>query len=158
MFETLTKGFRAAKNRLSGLTELTEENIDQALRDVRLSLLEADVELGVVKAFLARVKEEAIGQTVQSTVKGKDKTLRVGPAEIFVKICQDELVKMMAFEGDAITFAPKPGITGIMMVGLQGAGTTTSAAKLAPVPRSSTSSGHLPHKRTALFWMTTSSR
>jgi signal recognition particle subunit SRP54 len=131
MFETLTKGFRAAKNRLSGLTELTEENIDQALRDVRLSLLEADVELGVVKAFLARVKEEAIGQTVQSTVKKKDKTFRVGPAEIFVKICQDELIKMMAYEGDAIAFAAKPGITGIMMVGLQGAGKTTSAAKLA---------------------------
>ena len=59
MFETLTKGFRAAKNRLSGLTELTEENIDQALRDVRLSLLEADVELGVTKRFLATVKERA---------------------------------------------------------------------------------------------------
>jgi signal recognition particle subunit SRP54 len=57
MFDALSKGFRAAKNRLSGVTELTSENIDQALRDVRLSLLEADVELNVVKRFLATVKE-----------------------------------------------------------------------------------------------------
>ena len=62
MFETLTKGFRAATQRLSGVTELTEENIEQALRDVRLSLLEADVEFNVVKRFLARVKEKAIGE------------------------------------------------------------------------------------------------
>ena len=54
MFEALSKGFRAAKNRLSGVTELTEENIEQALRDVRLSLLEADVEFGVVKRFAGR--------------------------------------------------------------------------------------------------------
>ncbi|MBX3223435.1 MAG: signal recognition particle receptor subunit alpha, partial [Labilithrix sp.] len=53
MFDAIAKGFRQAKNRLAGLTELTEQNIDAALREVRLSLLEADVELGVVKAFLA---------------------------------------------------------------------------------------------------------
>ena len=64
MFETLTKGFRNARNRLAGVTELTEENIDQALRDVRLSLLEADVEFGVTKEFLARVKEQAVGHMV----------------------------------------------------------------------------------------------
>lgn len=131
MFETLTKGFRAAKNRLAGVTELTEENIDQALRDVRLSLLEADVEFNVVKAFLARVKEQAVGQVLASVAKTKDKTLRVGAAELFVKICQDELTAMMSSEGEAVVFAPKPAITGIMMVGLQGSGKTTSAAKLA---------------------------
>ena len=69
MFEALTKGFRQARNRLAGLTELTEANIDAALREVRLSLLEADVELGVVKAFLARVKDKAVGETVQTRVK-----------------------------------------------------------------------------------------
>jgi signal recognition particle subunit SRP54 len=69
MFDTLAKGFRQARNRLAGLTELTEKNIDSALREVRLSLLEADVEIGVVKAFLARVKEKAIGQTLPSRVK-----------------------------------------------------------------------------------------
>ena len=55
MFETIARGFRQARNRLAGLTELTESNIDTALREVRLSLLEADVEIGVVKAFLSRV-------------------------------------------------------------------------------------------------------
>src|SRR5690606_26049140 len=68
MFETLSKGFRAARNRLAGMAELTEENLDQALRDVRLSLLEADVEFNVTKQFLARVKEQAVGQVIQTTV------------------------------------------------------------------------------------------
>ncbi|MCA9576796.1 MAG: signal recognition particle protein [Sandaracinaceae bacterium] len=131
MFETLTKGFRAARNRLAGVTELTEENIEPALRDVRLSLLEADVEFNVTKRFLARVKAEAIGQVQQVEVKKGQQKLKVGAAERFVKICQDELEAMMAFEGEAVFFAPKPAPTGIMMVGLQGAGKTTSAAKLA---------------------------
>jgi len=69
MFDTITRGFRQARNRLAGLTELTEKNIDSALREVRLSLLEADVELGVAKTFLARVKERALGQTLQTKVK-----------------------------------------------------------------------------------------
>ncbi|MDH3654554.1 MAG: signal recognition particle protein [Myxococcales bacterium] len=131
MFETLTKGFRNARNRLSGVTELTEENIDQALRDVRLSLLEADVEFGVTKTFLARVKEKAVGTVVETTAKSGKRKLKVGPAEQFVKICQDELESMMAFEGEAVDFAKKPKPTGIMMVGLQGSGKTTTSAKLA---------------------------
>ena len=131
MFETLTKGFRNARNRLAGVTELTEENIDQALRDVRLSLLEADVELGVTKAFLARVKEKAVGQVVQTAARAKGRKVKVGPAEQFVKICQDELESMMSFEGEPVEFAKRPKPTGIMMVGLQGSGKTTTAAKLA---------------------------
>jgi signal recognition particle subunit SRP54 len=131
MFETLTKGFRNARNRLAGVTELTEENIDQALRDVRLSLLEADVEFGVTKAFLARVKETAIGRVVETTAKSKKRNVKIGPAEQFVKICQDELESMMAFEGEPVEFAKKPKPTGIMMVGLQGSGKTTTSAKLA---------------------------
>ena len=131
MFETLTKGFRNARNRLSGVTELTEENIDQALRDVRLSLLEADVEFGVTKQFLARVKEKAVGQVVETTAKAKGRKVKVGPAEQFVKICQDELEAMMSFEGEPVEFAKKPKPTGIMMVGLQGSGKTTTSAKLA---------------------------
>jgi len=131
MFETLTKGFRNARDRLAGVTELTEENIDQALRDVRLSLLEADVELGVTKAFLAAVKEKAVGQVIETSVKAKGRKVKVGPAEQFVKICQDELESMMSFEGDPVEFAKKPKPTGIMMVGLQGSGKTTTAAKLA---------------------------
>ncbi|MGB5547190.1 MAG: signal recognition particle receptor subunit alpha, partial [Polyangiales bacterium] len=80
MFETLTKGFRNARNRLSGVTELTEENIDQALRDVRLSVLEADVEFGVTKDFLARVKEKAIGTVVETAAKSAKRKVKVGPA------------------------------------------------------------------------------
>lgn len=131
VFETLSKGFRAARNRLSGLTELTEENIDQALRDVRLSLLEADVELGVTKRFLANVREKMVGQVVKTVAKGKSRKVKIGPAELFIKACEEELTAMMAFEGEPLDFAPKPRPTGIMMVGLQGSGKTTSAAKLA---------------------------
>ncbi len=131
MFETLTKGFRAARQRLSGLTELDEENIEQALRDVRLSLLEADVEFNVVKRFLAAVKEKAIGEVMQTSATVKGQKVKVGPAERFIKICHDELIGMMSSEGEPLTFAPKPGITGILMVGLQGTGKTTQTAKLA---------------------------
>ncbi|MEM9069044.1 MAG: signal recognition particle protein [Myxococcota bacterium] len=131
MFETLTKGFRAAKNRLAGVTELTAENIEPALRDVRLSLLEADVEFSVTKGFLQRVKEKAVGSTAQSTVEVAGKKLKVGAVERFVKICQDELEAMMAWDGEPIVWADKKQPTGIMMVGLQGSGKTTSSGKLA---------------------------
>lgn len=130
MFDTLAKGFRQARNRLAGLTELTEGNIDAALREVRLSLLEADVEIGVVKAFLARVKEKAVGQTLQSRIKQGGDTQQVSASDIFIKICHDELEAMMTYEGEPIAFAAS-GPTGIMMVGLQGAGKTTTCAKLA---------------------------
>ncbi len=131
MFEALSKGFRAAKTRLAGMTELTEENIEQALRDVRLSLLEADVEFNVTKRFLARVKEKAIGEVVQRTAEVKGKKVTIGPGELFIKICQDELVALMKADGEPLELAPAPALTGIMMVGLQGAGKTTTAAKLA---------------------------
>lgn len=131
MFDSLSRGFRQAKNRLAGLTELTEQNIEPALREVRQSLLEADVELGVVKAFLARVKASAVGETVQVRAKGADgRVLKVSAADQFTKICHDEMVAFMTSEGESLTFAAK-GITGIMMVGLQGSGKTTTCAKLA---------------------------
>lgn len=130
MFDAIAKGFRQAKNRLAGLTELTESNIDNALREVRLSLLEADVELGVVKSFLARVKEKALGEVVR--VKAKDSSggaMQVSAGDQFTKICHDELVAFMSGEGDALTFNEN-GPTGIMMVGLQGSGKTTTTSKL----------------------------
>ncbi|HEX9298076.1 MAG TPA: signal recognition particle protein [Polyangiaceae bacterium] len=130
MFEALTKGFRQARNRLAGLTELSETNIDAALREVRLSLLEADVELGVVKSFLARVKERAIGETVRTRVKTAGQVHEVSASDRFVKICHDELVAMMTHEGPPLAFSDRLP-TGVMMVGLQGSGKTTSAAKLA---------------------------
>ena len=133
MFDAIAKGFRQAKNRLAGLTELTESNIETALREVRLSLLEADVELGVVKTFLARVKDKALGEVVRIKAKGQGgDAMKVSAADQFVKICHDELIAFMTAEGPSITFAEKgAGPTGIMMVGLQGSGKTTTTAKLA---------------------------
>ena len=131
MFDALSKGFREARNRLAGLTSLDEKNIQIALKEVRRSLLEADVELGVVKKFLSRVEEAALGSTVQTRVKAQGRTHSVSASDQFIKICHDELVRTMTAEGkEPLTFASK-GPTGIMMVGLQGSGKTTSSAKLA---------------------------
>jgi signal recognition particle subunit SRP54 len=132
MFDALAKGFKAARNRLAGLTELTEQNVESALREVRLSLLEADVELGVVKAFLARVKEKALGEVVRTRAKQEGQSVKVAASDVFVKICHDELVAFMSpGEGPPLEMAPKGQPTGIMMVGLQGSGKTTTCAKLA---------------------------
>jgi signal recognition particle subunit SRP54 len=133
MFDTLANGFRQEKNRLAGLSELTEQNLDSAIREVRLSLLEADVELGVVKSFLARVKEKALGEVVRVKAKRADgQTVTVTAGDQFTKICYDELVAFMsAGETPAIRFSEDKHPTGIMMVGLQGSGKTTSCAKLA---------------------------
>jgi len=95
-----------------------------------MSLLEADVEFRVTKAFLARVKEKALGEVVRLKVKHKGKKKKLAPREHFVKICQDELVQLMGPVDTSITFA-KRGPTGIMLVGLQGSGKTTTIAKLA---------------------------
>jgi len=119
MFETLAKGFRQARNRLAGLTELSEGNIDPALREVRLSLLEADVEIGVVKAFLARVKQKAVGQTLENRVKHQGEVHQVSASDLYIKICHDELEEMMESGDEPVVFA-ESGPTGIMMVGLQG--------------------------------------
>jgi signal recognition particle subunit SRP54 len=130
VFEALTRGFREAQNRLSGLTELSPKNVAIALNEVRLSLLEADVELGVVKGFLERVEKKAVGQTVQTRVRHGGETHRVNAGDQFVAICHDELVAMMNYEGEPLRLAGS-GPTGVMMVGLQGSGKTTTAAKLA---------------------------
>jgi signal recognition particle subunit SRP54 len=128
VFDALAKGFREAQNRLAGLTELNEKNIQAALREVRVSLLEADVELGVVKRFLAEVEAKAVGQTVQTRVRHSGQTHKIGAGEQFVKICHDELVALMHHEGEAL---PLTGAIGsVMLVGLQGSGKTTTAAKL----------------------------
>ena len=131
MFETLSKGFRAAKQRLSGVAELTDDVIDEALRDVRMSLLEADVEFRVTKRFLERVKEQARGERVRLKAKSKEYGVKtITPEQAFVKICQDELSAMMGPVDTGLKWAKK-GPTGIMMVGLQGSGKTTTTGKLA---------------------------
>jgi signal recognition particle subunit SRP54 len=130
LFDTLIKGFREAQNRLAGLTELTTTNVQPALREVRQSLLEADVELGVVKRLLARIEVKAVGQTIQTRVKHQGTVHRVKAGEQFIKICHDELIKMMQFDGEPLRVG-SDGKTSIMMVGLQGSGKTTTAAKMA---------------------------
>jgi len=130
MFETISKGFRAARERLTGRGELTEDVIDAALKDVRMSLLEADVEFRVVKKFLQAVKDKALGEEVQLVAKQGDKKLRVRSEDHFVRICHDELVELMGPVDTSLATASK-GVTGIMMVGLQGSGKTTTTGKLA---------------------------
>jgi signal recognition particle subunit SRP54 len=131
MLDTLAKGFRSAKQKLSGVAELTDDVIDDALGDVRMSLLEADVEFQVTKRFLARVKEAARGERVALKAKSEEYgTKRITPEQAFVKICQDELTKMMGPVDTDFHWAKK-GPTGIMMCGLQGSGKTTSTGKIA---------------------------
>jgi len=131
MLETLAKGFRAARAKLTGAAELTEDVIDEALREVRLSLLEADVEFRVVKRFMDRVKEAAEGERIQLKAKSKEYGVKtITPEQAFIKICQDELVKMMGPVDTELRWAKK-GPTGLMVCGLQGSGKTTSVGKLA---------------------------
>jgi len=130
MLETLTQGFRNARNRLKGYRELSEGTVNEAIRDIRISLLEADVEYHVVSAFLKRVKEKTLGEVVRTRVRHKGRDLTASPAEHFVKICHDELVDLMGDGDEALN--PGPGeLTTILMAGLQGSGKTTTAAKLA---------------------------
>jgi signal recognition particle subunit SRP54 len=131
VLETLAKGFRAARQRLTGVAELTDDVIDEALRDVRLSLLEGDVEFRVVKRFLERVKEAARGKQVELRAKSQEYGVKsITPEQAFIAICQDELIKMMGPVQTELKWAKK-GATGIMVAGLQGSGKTTTVGKLA---------------------------
>ncbi len=131
MLETLAKGFKAARQRLTGVAELSDDVIEDALRDVRLSLLEGDVEFSVVKRFLERVREAARGKEVELKAKSKEYgTVKITPEQAFIAICQDELTKMMGPVDTEFKWAKK-GPTGIMVCGLQGSGKTTSVGKLA---------------------------
>jgi signal recognition particle subunit SRP54 len=130
MFETLTKGFRAAKQKFQGVAELDEPTVDDALKDVRTALLEADVGFDVVQDFCKRVKEKAVGVIVKVKASTKEKVRRVSPEDHFVKLCHDELVDLMGPVDTNLKFAKK-GPTGVMLVGLQGSGKTTTVGKLA---------------------------
>ena len=95
MFETLTKGFRTAKQRFQGLAELDDATVDEALKDVRTALLEADVGFDVVQDFCTRVKEKAVGVIVKVKASTRRRSRRVTPEDHFVKLCHDELVELM---------------------------------------------------------------
>ncbi len=121
MFESLSERLSETLRGLSGKARLSDENISDALRDVRMALIEADVALDVVKTFTDRVRESAVGQSVSSALN---------PGEAFVKIVHAELVRVMGEANDALNLATKPPAV-VLMAGLQGAGKTTTVAKLA---------------------------
>jgi len=131
MLETLTNGFRGARARLKGYRQITEGNIEEALEQIRVSLLDADVEYHVTRSFLDRVKEVALGELVLTKVSAKGRDVRVTPSDHFIKICHDELVRLMGQEEKGIKESTTRPFSTVMMVGLQGSGKTTTAAKLA---------------------------
>ncbi|MCX8043523.1 MAG: signal recognition particle protein [Desulfobacterota bacterium] len=135
MLEVITSGFNKVRDRLQGKVELTESNIEDALRDIRFSLLEADVHLSVVKRFIAHVQEKAVGEVVATRVAHKGKKLKVSPADHFINICYEELVNLMGPVDVSLRFGSRP-VAAIMLVGLQGCGKTTTAGKLASYLRS----------------------
>src|SRR5512143_3784443 len=130
MLETVARGFKAARNKLQGRKEISAEVVDDALRDIRVSLLEADVAFDVVKRFVARVREKAVGLEVETRAKGARGRMEVTPQDHFVKICHDELEALMG-PVDTSLKVRHGGPTGVMMVGLQGSGKTTTVGKLA---------------------------
>ena len=121
MFDSLTERLGNTLRGITGKAKLSEENIQETLREVRKALLEADVALSVVKQFIDQVRLRAIGQEVMQSLS---------PGQAFVKIVNDELVSVMGAEDNSLNLSVQPPAV-IMMAGLQGAGKTTSTAKLA---------------------------
>ena len=121
-FESLSERLSTIFQGLSGKGKLSEDDVNLALKEVRMALLEADVNFKLVKDFVAKVKEKAIGEEVFSSLS---------PAQTVIKIVKEELTAMMGEENTELKLRPQSEITVIMMVGLQGAGKTTTAAKLA---------------------------
>jgi len=121
MFDRLTERLSQAVANLTGRGRLTEENISDALRQVRMALIEADVALPVIKSLLDAVKPRALGVEVQKSLT---------PGQVFIKILHDELVALMGPPADRLDLRHEPPVT-VLLAGLQGAGKTTTAAKLA---------------------------
>lgn len=124
MFESLGDRLQNAIDKIKGYGKITEENISDITREIRLALLEADVNYVVVKEFISHVKEKALGEEVAKSLK---------PGEVFVKIVKDELVDLLGGEKKDLYISGNPSI--LMMVGLQGSGKTTSTGKLANLLR-----------------------
>ena len=120
MFENLGERLQNAVNKIKGYGKITEENISEVTREIRLALLEADVNYKVVKEFINNVKEKALGEEVAKSLK---------PGEQFVKILKDELVDLLGGEKADLYTSGNPSI--LMLVGLQGSGKTTTIGKLA---------------------------
>ncbi len=121
MFANLSDKLTAVFNKITSRGVLSEDDINTALREIRVALLEADVSLPVVKEFIAHVKEQALGEKIVRSIK---------PGQMVVKIVHDELLKLLSSENEALNLnAPAP--VSILMVGLQGSGKTTTSGKLA---------------------------
>jgi signal recognition particle subunit SRP54 len=121
MFDSLSTRLQTIFDRLGGRGRLSEDNIQEALREVRVALLEADVNFKVVRGFMERVREKAVGQDVLRSLT---------PAQQVVKVVHDELIELLGGSGHRLSTASHPP-TVIMLIGLQGSGKTTTAAKLA---------------------------
>ena len=121
MFDTLSERLQGAFQRLRSRGRLTEDDVKDAMREIRRALLEADVHHAVAKEFTERVREKAVGQEILQSLSA---------AQQVIKVVHDELIALMGGEQEKIARAPKPP-TVVMLVGLQGAGKTTAAAKLA---------------------------
>ena len=124
MFENLGDRLQNAIDKIKGYGKITEENISEITREIRLALLEADVNYVVVKEFINNVKEKALGEEVKKSLK---------PGEVFVKILKDELVELLGGEKKDLYVNGNPSI--LMLVGLQGSGKTTTIGKLANMLR-----------------------
>jgi len=120
MFESLSARLQQVTERLRGKAKITDADLDVALREIRLALLEADVNFKVVKDFVARVRERAVGSDLLSGLN---------PGQQVVKVVHDELVAVLGGERHMLSLAARPSV--VMLVGLQGSGKTTTAAKLA---------------------------
>lgn len=120
MFENLQETLTKALDKIKGYGKITEDNIKDVLREIKISLLEADVNYQIVKEFIETVKEKSLGKEVQSSIK---------PSEMFVKIVHDEIVNLLGKEKADLVTNKNPNI--LMLIGLQGTGKTTTAGKLA---------------------------
>ena len=121
MFETLSDRFDGIFSRLRGRGKLTEADVDDVLREIRLALLEADVNLDVAKNLVGRIRERSVGEELSKALN---------PAQQVIKIVLEELTTSLGGEAMKITYASKPP-TVVLMAGLQGAGKTTNTGKLA---------------------------
>jgi signal recognition particle subunit SRP54 len=120
MFATLTERLSSTLKQVTGRGRITEDNVRDTVRQIRMALLEADVALPVAKAFVERVRDRALGDEVVKSLN---------PGQVFVKIVHDELVRVLGGDASAITGSGRPAV--ILLAGLQGAGKTTTAGKLA---------------------------
>ena len=120
MFESLSDRLQDVVHKIKGYGKITEENISEMMREIRLSLLEADVNYKVVKEFTNNVKEKALGEEVNKSLN---------PGEVFVKIVKDELTELLGGENTPLNISGNPAT--LMLVGLQGSGKTTTIGKLA---------------------------